>query len=617
MRGPISAWLGLVLVASGLTGLAPASGVGALGPEQVWETGVVEKVSDGDTIFVNVLASANAAAIAPADLAAKSFCDNRVNPDGTLPLGGLHGCRVRTIGVQAPEKPGTEGSAIGQCGGREATARLTELLPVGTAVQLRAINVTSTERQYQGGRIARSIYYQPVGSTDWIDVTGKLYEEGLVMWMPLNLNDDEKPEYTHNLAYRQLFEAGAAARVGLFASDHCGTDLPADVSMYVVADPPGDDAGHEYVIVSNRSAAPLDVSGWTLRDSSFVRLTFPAGTVIAPGDYLRVYDGYGTPRLPTYHDFYFGNAGSMFANYSSSAGYFYGDAVYLYQAQAGYEYGSLRSWYAYPCLGATCTSPLAGKLTFATVVYDPPGTDTAAGEYAEIRNNSAETLSLAGYQFRRQNTTYQFAPESTIAAGASLRVQIGIGVDTATDVYLQRTASLLSNSGDQLFLEHVNSAVVDCRAWGTFTCPTGVPTSVAPTPTLTATPVTSVSAQPTPTQPNPVVVVPASGTGAAVKVSKKATAPQSVSVTSKSRRLVVRWAAPSSIGASAVNRYRARAYLKVGKKYQLKATCYAKKTKLTCTTKKLRKSKTYYVQVAARNSSGYGTASTKLAIRNK
>ncbi len=368
---------------------------------------------------------------------------------------------------------------------------------------------------------------------------------------------------------------------------------------WVVSDPIGDDASNEYVVVLNDSDAPLDVSGWTVRDSSLTTFTFPAGTVLGPRDHLRIFTGSGAPGTPTPRDFHFGGPTQMFANWDPAAGYFYGDGAYVYDAQPGFAYGNLRAWFHYPCDPAACGDPLTGRVVIGAVQYDPAGTDTAAGEYIEFRNTTAAPVSLGGYAFGRQGSQYPFPPATVIPAGGTLRLSMGVGVDAADTLYLGRTASLLANSGDHLTLVNLNHAPVDCRAWGAFSC-AGMPVSGALTrPAMAAA---------------PIAAAPACACGR-VRAHHRPAAPGTVRASAKSKRVTVRWSAPVPNGTKKVTKYRAKVYLSSGKALKYRTSCTAKSRTLTCRTKKLLKGRTYVVKVQARNSKGYGAQSAPVAVR--
>jgi endonuclease YncB( thermonuclease family) len=610
LRRGVTAATATALVVGMLPLLAPGATAIEPQPETTWETGVISGIADGDTVSVDIDSAADPQFIAPANPSARSYCDERVNPDGTMPADGdLDRCRIRLIGIQAPEKAGASGgSALEQCRASSATQALAAVLPRGTRVQLRSISVRSTEDNYSGGRLARTVYYEATPGT-WVDAGRAVLGGGHAMWFPHSLGDAEKPEYAHNLEYRRLVDAAAAARRGLWSAGYCGSSAPAAVRTWVVSDPIGDDAGNEYMVVKNDSAAPLDVSGWTVRDSSLTTFTFPAGTTIGARDHLRVFTGSGAPGTPTARDFHFNGPSQMFVNWDPTAGYFHGDAAYVYDPQPGYAYGNLRAWFHYPCDGASCTDPLVGRIRFGAISYNPPGADTAAGEYVEVVNTTAAPVPLGGYAFTRRGSQFPFPAGTVLAPGATLRVSVGTGTDDASTVHMGRTSSLLTNTGDLLALANLNHAPVDCRAWGGYSC-AGQPVSG---------PLQQPGESPTPAPappPAPVTTTPA--TTSPVATSTRPGAPDSVRVKKSKRRLVVRWAAPAPNGSAAVKKYRAKVYrVKANGKLKYRAKCYAKASKLKCRTKKLTRRTTYVVKVQARNRKGYGPASALVTYRLK
>jgi endonuclease YncB( thermonuclease family) len=602
------------LVLGALPASVPAAAAIAPQSETTWETGVISGVADGDTVHVDIRTAADPQFVAPANTAARSYCDERVGADGSMPADGdLDRCRVRLIGIQAPEKAGAAGgSALEQCRAAGATAALARVLPVGTPVQLRSISVRSVESNYSGGRLARTVYYQSSPGT-WVDAGRAVMAGGHAMWFPHTTRDAEKPEYARNLDYRRLLDAAAAARRGLWSADLCGPSAAASVRTWVVSDPIGNDAGNEHLVLRNDSAAPLAIGGWTVRDASLTTFTFPAGTVIGPRDHVRVFAGSGAPGTPTARDFHFGGPSQMFNNWDPAAGYFHGDGGYVYDAQPGYAYGNLRTWFHYPCDGASCSDPLVGRIRFGTISYNPPGSDTAAGEYAEVVNTSGAPVALGGYAFTRRGSQFPFPANMVLPAGATLRVSMGTGTDTASTVHLGRTSSLLANSGDLLALANLNHAPVDCRAWGGYSC-TGKPVSgpllqpgdaapPPPAPVTTAPAPTSTTTSPAPTP---------------TRAAKRPGAPRAVRVKAKKRRLVVRWAAPQPNGSKRIKKYRAKVYrVKANGKLKYRTKCFAKAKKRKCRTKKLKRRTTYVVKVQARNKKGYGQASTLVRYRLK
>ena len=603
------------LALSTVGGPAPRSTALEIPGEQTWETGVVDHVSDGDTVAVDVTWASNPALIAPplpgdpTTPPAQSFCADRADADGTLPADGdLADCRVRMIGVQAPETP--KGATPEQCGATAATDALRSVLPKGTPVRLRSIRVDSLDRTHSGGRLLRSIFYQDSAGT-WVDAALAVLSAGGSMWFPFNADDPASAESAHNLEYRRIVDNAMTARRGLWAPDQCGPSVPANLRMWVVSDPIGSDSGTEHVVVVNDSSAALDVSGWSVRDSSLVWLTLPRGTVIPAGDFIRVFTGSGTPGTPTHRDFYFGGSSQVFANWDPAAGYYFGDAAYLQDSQPGYSLGNMRASFHYPCDPARCSDPLVGRVVFGAVEYNPKGVDTAAAEYVEFRNTTTGAIDLGGYAFGRRGSQYPFPPGTTIAAGATLRLSMGQGINTAGTLYVGRATSLLANTGDQLTLANLDHAPVDCRAWGAFTC-SGMPVSG---------PLTTPGSNPAPAGTSEPSTPPVTATQPATVTAITPSAPTVVKVRSKNRRLKVRWVPPEQPGASTITKYRAKAFVQKKKKrkrtLKARAKCTVPASKLTCRTRKLVKGKKYVVKVRARNSAGYGPWSARVKVRAK
>lgn len=200
---------------------------------------------------------------------------------------------VRLIGINAPEQ--------GECFSTEATAALTDLLEDGT-VHL----VADESDRDQFGRLLRYVF------VDDLLVNEVLVRDGFA----------QAYRYEPDVARAdQLDAAQAEARAaerGLWAPDACGradADAGAVVVARIEADPPGDDtldANAEYAVVANRSDAPVDLTGWVLKDETAShRFAFPAGFTLAPGASVAVHTGCGSPTLT---DLFWCNQGSAVWN---------------------------------------------------------------------------------------------------------------------------------------------------------------------------------------------------------------------------------------------------------------------------------------------------------------
>lgn len=299
------------LVAPMLLTTVPAQAVSAL------QYGKVVFVDDGDTIDVDV------------------------QGDGTSkPV------RVRFIGIQAMELhvySHTLSKLRGECWGVDAAKNMHRLV-AGKRVQLTARNAKSASSV--NVRPRRFVAVQVNGV--WTDVGAMQLDAGLA------LPDLIPDEYSHNLDYARRAQTAAAAGAGFWGSPtRCGIGPSEDdpVKVDVNWDAEGNDGENvngEWVDVTNLGGTPLDLSGWWVRDAAYRGYkahgyTFPAGTVVAPGDRVRLKIGHGSDGGGV---LYWGLSIPIFANVTGGKA-FMGDGAWLYDPR-----GDLRAWYMYPCRAA-------------------------------------------------------------------------------------------------------------------------------------------------------------------------------------------------------------------------------------------------------------------------
>ncbi len=418
--------LGLVLA---LLLLAPAARAQSAPPPQVpcipgteaplcyeW-TGRVTFVADGDTIDVDL--------------------------DGDATPQPVH---VRLTGIQAMEQAVYSRVAArrrGECHAVEATARLEELLHAGgDVVRLTALNPAS----HSGERLVRSVAVQLDGQ--WRDVGQILLAQGHVLPFPLG------GEWAWNAVYSTLGQQVARTGARIWDPAACGGP-PAAVSLFVHWDAEGSDAlrpDDEWVRVRNLDTAPLDLSGWLLRDSSLNRFWFPAGTVLGPGATITVQVGVGGGALLSW-----GLGFSIFGNVSND-GRATGDGAFLLDPQ-----GDLRAWMLYPCRVA-CTDPRTGNVELRV---QPTGR-----ELITLRNVGDAPIDLDGSEVRVGAHGYAFAPATILQPGESLRLRTD--GSPANDAPLDRSwgggGSLLPNAGGTARLLTFDGIELACRAWGGGSC---------------------------------------------------------------------------------------------------------------------------------------------------
>ena len=299
----------------------------ALDGESIWETGTVVRVEDGDTVDVQT-------------------CRGQLN--------------VRQIGIQAPEtvKP----THFAQCGGLEASKFMKSLLPIGTEVQLRSNNYASANNYEALARPYRYIFAKDAQGNFTIDVQAKLIEAGLAMWFP------NENEYVRNQGYLELLNEAAKKGVGLWSGALCKnesekTPLGA-IELWIETDSPlaNENPFGEYVLLRNSTDRDIDLSGWSIRDTSLdlfdPKYAFPAGTVVRAKSILTIYLGEPLDNFPlTADELALGLKKAILQNPSSLGGKYTGDGIYLQTPLLANGGGNMRAWLHRPCIPTDCSKP--------------------------------------------------------------------------------------------------------------------------------------------------------------------------------------------------------------------------------------------------------------------
>lgn len=392
----------------------------------VRETGTVLRVNDGDTFEM-------------------------------LPDGSSTPVRVRLIGINAPEVAGFKNSHFDRdfCGGPQAYQYLSALLPQGSRVQLRSESADSSNR----GRILRHAFApNPATGTFDVNVQQAVAAAGLAMWFALD------GESGLAASYRATVDAAQQAGAGIWNPSFCSSvEQPeAQLALTVAWDAPGNDAERldaEMVIIRNVGTTAVDVSGWLLRDSSLEGwLTFPAGTVIEPGDYRVVHVGVGTNAG---RDLYMKSRQPIFPNLEP--GQFLGDGAYLLDRST-----TPRAWFEYPCLSDCVNDPLKGKVAITKVdrIAGPGSPGKRANmESVVIGNLSDAPVLLDGYFLRRKVSTYPILPNTWLAPGKTLTVRIGKGKPTASTQYWGMANTLLDDDRDRVQLLSATNVLISQKQW--------------------------------------------------------------------------------------------------------------------------------------------------------
>jgi endonuclease YncB( thermonuclease family) len=224
---------------------APSTTTPTLPPVEERITGTVIDVTDGDTLTLDI-----------ADTATE----------------------VRLLGINAPE--------MTECWGPEAATVLSN-----TVNGRELLVVAGAEDVDPFGRALRYLYLETDTGIEFINAA--LVEDGNAVAL----------QNGHEFArdWKSLEASAFQSGRGMWATFACGDDegIRADRPVMRVQDiafdpgGPDDDAlDEESVTIVNEGYGRVSIAGWVLRDeSSSNRLTFPSGTVLAPGDTVTVVTG--------------------------------------------------------------------------------------------------------------------------------------------------------------------------------------------------------------------------------------------------------------------------------------------------------------------------------------
>jgi hypothetical protein len=192
-----------------------------------------------------------------------------------LPGGGEE--RVRILGINAPER--------GECLAGASAEALADLV-VGAEVDL----VVDRSDRDRYGRILRYV------ELDGVDVGVELVRDGYAVVRV------SEPDTARREALRGAEADAREDQRGVWGPAACGPAAAGAEGLRVVEvrlDAEGDDSENlndEWVDIRNEGAAPVDLTGWRVRDESASnRFDFPQGFTLGPGAQVRVRSGCGQP----------------------------------------------------------------------------------------------------------------------------------------------------------------------------------------------------------------------------------------------------------------------------------------------------------------------------------
>ena len=383
-----------------------------------WETATVSRIVDGDTLIV------------------------------TDEVTGASS-RIRLLGVNAPEIDTAQHG--GRCGGWQAKDVLKELLPVGTRVRLASADRSSTGKNARPQRVVLG-WNPQTGQFDF-DVAWAMAERGWGLWFTV------PREAAMSSLYRQVIAGAQQRKDGMWNPALCGTlEQPeANVQIRIARAVRGSAPNDEWVMVRNAGSAPINLSGWLLRDSGNQGwFTFPDGSVLNPGDYRVVHTGNGTAGMPDAHDLYANYPRQMYQPTGTGPN-LVGDGAYLLD-----RFGNFRSWREYPCLGPCAAAPPIGIQDLS--LGRKKGAKRAATQWVRLVNQGPSVVCLDGYRISTGSQDYRLPPNTCLDPGATWTLHIGTGVADAANAYWGLSQPALWTHGSVTVIDDLE-AVVASRRW--------------------------------------------------------------------------------------------------------------------------------------------------------
>jgi micrococcal nuclease len=349
---------------------------------QAWDSGTVQRIVDGDTLIVR---------------------NDATGSDQ----------RIRLLGINAPEIPTKKHP--GQCGGLEAKAILDQTLPLGTRVRMLSSDPNARGKKARPQRVV--LAYNPANDQYDQDIAWGMAERGYGVWFTIDR------EAAMSSLYREVIEQAQRERRGIWNPEGCGgLDQPnAQLGIRIHRTPSGAPVNDEWVLVRNEGAEPVDISGWTLRDSGNQgAYVFPGGSYLSPGDYRVVHTGKGQATKPNPRDVYAGNGYRLYPA-ADKTNALLGDGAYLLDRGGNYRF-----WREYPCVEDCLDDPLGGSIVVEDYsLGEKRGKARAQTQWFTLRNRAIVPICLDGYRIETGGQTYSFEPGTCLQPGQKWTMRVG------------------------------------------------------------------------------------------------------------------------------------------------------------------------------------------------
>ena len=247
---------------------------------------------------------------------------------------------------------------------------------------------------------------------------------------------------------REIADAHSWGSADVGADQGVGAAVTLSVN-YDAAGSDGSNPNGEWVNVVNNSSSTISLDGYSLYTDG-TSYDFDAGDTLDAGERMRVYRGTGADAgLDRY--------APMLNEFSNTA-----DEVELRRNDTG---GAV-SEFAYPY-----NQPLPSdqpSLEITSVNFDAVGADSANpnGEWIDITNTGPKDVDLRDWRIKyKTGTFYDFDESVIISSGDSIRVFMGTGTDTGSEIYWGNTGGILSNSAGDVTLQSDVRHSADTFVW--------------------------------------------------------------------------------------------------------------------------------------------------------
>lgn len=234
------------------------------------------------------------------------------------------------------------------------------------------------------------------------------------------------------------------------------------VVLDIQFDPPGNDRENlngEWVRILNRGASEVDIGGWSLADRKNHLYIFPEDFTLLPDESVKVHVGAGED---THTELYMNEKTPIWNNDGDTATLSDANNVIIDQYSYTPETVPTSSKTATPTPAQTQTGSIG--IVIEEINYDPEGNDrdNLNEEWVMILNTGDDNIDMGGWIIvDAKNHSYVFPEGFELPPVSRVKVHVGIGDDSDTDLYMNGKNPIWNNDGDTATLFDSRGEIVD------------------------------------------------------------------------------------------------------------------------------------------------------------